>query len=218
MLQPGSSSEPSRLYIPFLYFINTIWVVFSLQVRFKLPFTKHCVTYFFRSVPKYLLNQTVSPCSKDTCCLEKGSPVWLQKVLLCFCLWAAWFSPAMLTNRMVSQPGMSTAACQGFSSAPARENLIRKDICTCSDVQISSGYLVSNSKLIYRVSGWKVNMELERQECWRRQILQKVEEKKTPSRSPSNCATRPDLVKSDPPYLLLVLLCSFSLLTRTRHE
>jgi len=49
MLQLGSSPESLRLYIPFLYFINTIccFFFFILQIRTMLLFAYDCATYFF---------------------------------------------------------------------------------------------------------------------------------------------------------------------------
>lgn len=72
MLQLGSSPESLRLYIPFLYFINTICLVvfFSLlQIRTMLLFAYNCATYSFVQVSAKVAPQpSVVLLTKDTCC------------------------------------------------------------------------------------------------------------------------------------------------------
>lgn len=121
---------------------------------------------------------------------------------------------------------MPMTACQGFNSAPARKNLVKKGIRKCNDVQTSSRYLTSNSSLIYHVAGLDgTNMEGTRMLEERNPAEGRGPAvllhgsgwpRKTPGRSPSNYGIRTDLVQSDLPYPLPILLSSFLLLMGTR--
>lgn len=109
--------------------------------------------------------------------LEKGVTYLIAEVASLVILELLGFNPLCSQTGWCPQPVMHITACWGFSSAPARKSLVKKDIRKHNDVQTSSRYLVSNSSLIYQVVGLDgTNMELERQECLRRQILQKVED------------------------------------------